>query len=59
KLSNLIRGQEGTKEYEHTASEKFVLLDDLIISFEVQRGRKFYLEAVTYGDSLGNCKLKI
>ncbi len=56
KLSNLIRGQEGTKE---TAGEKFVLLDDSIISFEVQRGKKFYLKAVTYGDSLENTEVKV
>ncbi len=56
KLSNLIRGQEGTKE---TAGEKFVLLDDSIISFEVQRGKKFYLKAVTYGDSLDNTEAKV
>ncbi|WP_338482318.1 glycoside hydrolase TIM-barrel-like domain-containing protein [Wolbachia endosymbiont (group A) of Ophion costatus] len=59
KLSNLIRGQEGTKEYQHTAGEKFVLLDDSIISFEVQRGKKFYLKAVTYGDSLENTEVKV
>ncbi|WP_255324773.1 phage tail protein [Wolbachia endosymbiont of Drosophila simulans] len=59
KLSDLIRGQEGTKEYEHTEGEKFTLLDDSIISFEVQRGRKFYLKAVTYGDSLENTETKI
>ncbi|UFO00581.1 MULTISPECIES: glycoside hydrolase TIM-barrel-like domain-containing protein [unclassified Wolbachia] len=59
KLSNLIRGQEGTKKYEHTAGEKFILLDDSIISFEVQKGRKFYLKAVTYGDSLDNTETKI
>jgi hypothetical protein len=41
KLSNLIRGQEDTGEYEHTAGEKFTLLDDLIISFEVQLGKNF------------------
>ncbi|MDX5507113.1 MAG: hypothetical protein O7149_00600, partial [Wolbachia endosymbiont of Hylaeus sinuatus] len=58
-LSNLIRGQEGTKEYQHTAGEKFVLLDDSIISFEVQRGKKFYLKAVTYGDSLENTEVKV
>ncbi|KAF5269380.1 hypothetical protein FQR65_LT17957 [Abscondita terminalis] len=40
KLSNLIRGQEGTKEYDHATGEKFILLDDSIISFEVQRGKK-------------------
>ncbi|MFP3016448.1 MAG: glycoside hydrolase TIM-barrel-like domain-containing protein [Wolbachia sp.] len=56
KLSNLIRGQEGTKD---TAGEKFVLLDDSIISFEVQPGRKFYLKAVTYGDSLDNTEAKV
>ncbi|WP_425385986.1 phage tail baseplate protein [Wolbachia endosymbiont (group A) of Barypeithes pellucidus] len=56
KLSNLIRGQEGTKD---TAGEKFVLLDDSIISFEVQRGKKFYLKAVTYGDSLENTEAKV
>ncbi|WP_353285414.1 glycoside hydrolase TIM-barrel-like domain-containing protein [Wolbachia endosymbiont (group A) of Beris morrisii] len=56
KLSNLIRGQEGTKD---TAGEKFVLLDDSIISFEVQRGKKFYLKAVTYGDSLDNTEAKV
>ncbi len=44
KLSNLIRGQEGTKEYEHTGGEKFILLDDSIISFEVQRGKNFTLK---------------
>lgn len=59
KLSNLIRGQEGTKEYEHTGGEKFTLLDDSIISFEVQSGRKFYLKAVTYGDSLDNTEAKV
>ncbi|ONI56462.1 hypothetical protein N500_0462 [Wolbachia pipientis wUni] len=59
KLSNLIRGQEGTKEYQHTAGEKFVLLDDSIISFEVQRGKKFYLKAVTYGESLENTEVKV
>ncbi|WP_353274607.1 hypothetical protein [Wolbachia endosymbiont (group B) of Hofmannophila pseudospretella] len=47
------------KEYEHTEGEKFTLLDDSIISFEVQRGRKFYLKAVTYGDSLENTETKI
>jgi transcriptional regulator with PAS, ATPase and Fis domain len=41
KLSDLIRGQEGTKEYKHTAGGKFVLLDDSIISFEVQREKSF------------------
>lgn len=56
KLSNLIRGQEGTKD---TAGEKFVLLDNSIISFEVQRGKKFYLKAVTYGDSLDNTEAKV
>ncbi|MDE5057121.1 hypothetical protein OZD68_06095 [Wolbachia endosymbiont of Drosophila bicornuta] len=50
KLSNLIRGQEDTKEYDHATGEKFILLDDSIISFEVQMGKKFYLKAVTYGD---------
>nr|WP_231834410.1 phage tail protein [Wolbachia endosymbiont of Culex quinquefasciatus] len=59
KLSGLIRGQKGTKKYEHTAGEKFVLLDHSIISFEVQRGKKFYLKAVTYGDSLDNTKAKL
>lgn len=59
KLSNLIRGQEGTKEYKHTAGEKFTLLDDSIISFEVQRGKKFYLKAVTYGGSLSNTEAKV
>ncbi|WP_395463601.1 glycoside hydrolase TIM-barrel-like domain-containing protein [Wolbachia endosymbiont of Cantharis cryptica] len=59
KLSDLIRGQESTKEYEHTAGEKFTLLDDSIISFEVQKGRKFYLKAVTYGDSLDNTEAKV
>ncbi len=59
KLSNLIRGQEGTKEYQHTAGEKFTLLDDSVISFEVQRGKKFYLKAVTYGDSLENTEVKV
>lgn len=59
KLSNLIRGQEGTKEYQHTAGEKFVLLDDSIISFEVQPGKNFYLKAVTYGDSLDNTEAKV
>ncbi|WP_341821393.1 phage tail protein [Wolbachia endosymbiont (group A) of Myopa testacea] len=59
KLSSLIRGQEGTKEYEHTGGEKFTLLDDSIISFEVQSGRKFYLKAVTYGDSLDNTEAKV
>ena len=58
KLSNLVRGQEGTKKYEHTSGEKFVLLDDSIISFEVQRGKKFFLKAVTYGDSLDNTSTK-
>ncbi|XCA33063.1 MAG: glycoside hydrolase TIM-barrel-like domain-containing protein [Wolbachia endosymbiont of Polyergus mexicanus] len=56
KLSNLIRGQEGTKD---ATGEKFVLLDDSIISFEVQRGKKFYLKAVTYGDSLDNTEAKV
>ncbi|TVS98763.1 hypothetical protein COM42_000945, partial [Wolbachia pipientis] len=55
-LIDLIRGQEGTKE---TAGEKFILLDDSIISFEVQEGRKFYLKAVTYGDSLENTETKV
>ncbi|BEP32579.1 MAG: hypothetical protein WBIAU2_08060 [Wolbachia endosymbiont of Drosophila biauraria] len=59
KLSNLIRGQEGTKEYQHTAGEKFTLLDDSVISFEVQMGKKFYLKAVTYGDSLENTEVKV
>ncbi|BET34873.1 hypothetical protein wScaTNS_00860 [Wolbachia pipientis] len=59
KLSDLIRGQKGTKKYEHTAGEKFVLLDHSIISFKVQRGKKFYLKAVTYGDSLDNTKAKL
>ncbi|WP_353287969.1 phage tail protein [Wolbachia endosymbiont (group B) of Gerris lacustris] len=59
KLSNLIREQEGTKKYEYTSGEKFVLLDDSIISFEVQEGRKFYLKAVTYGDSLENTETKV
>ncbi|WP_250778808.1 GTA baseplate fiber-binding domain-containing protein [Wolbachia pipientis] len=59
KLSDLIRGQEGTKEYKHTAGEKFVLLDDSIISFEVQRGKKFYLKAATYGGSLDNVEAGI
>ncbi|WP_265015280.1 phage tail protein [Wolbachia endosymbiont (group B) of Camptogramma bilineatum] len=58
-LIDLIRGQEGTKKYEHTTGEKFILLDDSIISFEVQKGRKFYLKAVTYGDSLENTKAKL
>ncbi|WP_353273651.1 glycoside hydrolase TIM-barrel-like domain-containing protein [Wolbachia endosymbiont (group A) of Agelastica alni] len=59
KLSNLIRGQEDTKEYDHATGEKFVLLDDSIISFEVQIGKKFYLKAVTYGDSLENTEVKV
>nr|WP_246433152.1 hypothetical protein [Wolbachia endosymbiont of Spodoptera picta] len=59
KLRDLIRGQKGTKKYEHTAGEKFVLLDHSIISFKVQRGKKFYLKAVTYGDSLDNTKAKL
>ncbi|MEY2393045.1 GTA baseplate fiber-binding domain-containing protein [Wolbachia endosymbiont of Tettigetta isshikii] len=59
KLSDLIRGQEGTKEYKYTAGEKFVLLDDSIISFEVQREKKFYLKAVTYGGSLDNVEAEI
>ncbi len=59
KLSNLIRGQEDTKEYDHATGEKFVLLDDSIISFEVQMGKKFYLKAVTYGDSLDNTETKM
>ncbi|WP_245970111.1 GTA baseplate fiber-binding domain-containing protein [Wolbachia endosymbiont of Bemisia tabaci] len=59
KLSNLIRGQESTKRYEHTTGEKFVLLDDSIISFEVQKGKKLYLKAVTYGDSLDNTETKV
>ncbi|WP_250296796.1 glycoside hydrolase/phage tail family protein [Wolbachia endosymbiont of Oedothorax gibbosus] len=59
KLSNLIRGQEGTKEHEHIGGEKFTLLDDSIISFEVQRGKKFFLKAVTYGDSLDNTEAKV
>lgn len=59
KLSDLVREQEGTKKYEHTTGEKFILLDDSIISFEVQRGRKFFLKAVTYGDSLENTETKI
>ncbi|WP_265024657.1 glycoside hydrolase/phage tail family protein [Wolbachia endosymbiont (group A) of Eupithecia tripunctaria] len=59
KLSNLIRGQEDTKEYDHATGEKFVLLDDSIISFEVQMGKKFYLKAVTYGDSLENTEVKV
>ncbi len=58
-LSSLIRGQEGTKKHEHTAGEKFILLDDSIISFEVQRGKKFYLKAVTYSDSLNNTEAKL
>ncbi|WP_353281104.1 glycoside hydrolase TIM-barrel-like domain-containing protein [Wolbachia endosymbiont (group B) of Horisme vitalbata] len=58
-LIDLIRGQEGTKKYEHTSGEKFILLDYSIISFEVQKGRKFYLKAVTYGDSLDNTETKI
>jgi|GEM_PF-3685794 len=32
KLSNLIRGQKGTKGYDHATGEKFILLDDSIIS---------------------------
>ncbi|WP_353271738.1 glycoside hydrolase TIM-barrel-like domain-containing protein [Wolbachia endosymbiont (group A) of Nomada goodeniana] len=56
KLSNLIRGQEGTKD---TAGEKFVLLDDSIISFEVQPGKQLFLKAVTYGDSLDNTETKM
>jgi hypothetical protein len=56
KLSNLIRGQEGTKD---ATGEKFVLLDDSIISFEVQRGKKFFLKAVTYGNSLENTEAKV
>lgn len=59
KLSDLIKEQEGTKKYEHTSGEKFILLDDSIISFEVQKGRKFYLKAVTCGDSLDNTETKI
>ncbi|MGL9688457.1 MAG: phage tail baseplate protein [Wolbachia sp.] len=59
KLSDLIRGQEGTKEYKHTVGEKLVLLDNSIISFEVQRGKKFYLKAVIYGGSLGNVEAGI
>lgn len=59
KLSNLIRGQEGTKEYQHTTGEKFVLLDDSIISFEVQPGKRLFLKAVTYGDSLDNTEAKV
>lgn len=58
-LIDLIRGQEGTKKYEHTSGEKFILLDDSIISFEVQKGKKLYLKAVTYGDSLENTETKI
>lgn len=59
KLSNLVRGQEGTREYEHTTGEKFTLLDDLIISLEVQPGKQFFLKAVTYGDSLDNTEAKV
>ncbi|WP_041571440.1 phage tail baseplate protein [Wolbachia endosymbiont of Brugia malayi] len=33
KMSNLIRGQEGTEEYEYTAGEKLTLLDDSIVPF--------------------------
>jgi len=56
KLSDLTRGQKGTKD---ATGEKFVLLDDSIISFEVQKGKKFYLKAVTYGDSLDNTEAKV
>lgn len=59
KLSNLIRGQEDTKEYDHATGEKFVLLDDSIISFEVQPGKQLFLKAVTYGDSLDNTETKM
>ncbi|WP_224721427.1 phage tail protein [Candidatus Wolbachia massiliensis] len=59
KLSNLTRGQKDTKEYDHATGEKFVLLDDSIISFEVQPGKRFYLKAVTYGDSLDNTEGKV
>jgi len=56
KLSDLTRGQKGTKD---ATCEKFVLLDDSIIPFEVQKGKKFYLKAVTYGDSLDNTEAKV
>ncbi|WP_255453551.1 hypothetical protein [Wolbachia endosymbiont of Atemnus politus] len=56
KLINLIREQEGNIE---TAGEKFTLLDDSIIYFEVQAGRKFFLKAVTYHDSLDNTEAKL
>uniref|UniRef100_A0A1A9VK31 GTA TIM-barrel-like domain-containing protein n=1 Tax=Glossina austeni TaxID=7395 RepID=A0A1A9VK31_GLOAU len=56
KLSDLTREQKGTKD---ATGEKFILLDDSIISFEVRRGKKFYLKAVTYGDSLDNTEAKV
>lgn len=59
KLSGITRGQQGTNEYVHTAGEKFILLDDSIVSFEMIPGKKFFLKAVTYGDSLENTKAKM
>ncbi|WP_353283390.1 glycoside hydrolase TIM-barrel-like domain-containing protein [Wolbachia endosymbiont (group A) of Pogonocherus hispidulus] len=56
KLSDLTRGQKGTKD---ATGEKFVLLDDSIISFEVQPGKQLFLKAVTYGDSLDNTEAKV
>lgn len=54
KLSAIIRGQKDTKQYDHTFGEKFVLLDDSIVSFKVMPGKKFFLKAVTYSSSLDN-----
>ncbi|AWW50846.1 glycoside hydrolase/phage tail family protein [Wolbachia endosymbiont of Folsomia candida] len=59
KLSKLAREQKGTKKYDLTAGGKFVLLDDSIISFEVQSGKQIFLKAVTYGDSLSNTEAKV
>ncbi|MBD0391232.1 glycoside hydrolase TIM-barrel-like domain-containing protein [Wolbachia endosymbiont of Pentalonia nigronervosa] len=58
KLNGLVRGQQGTEEYTHVAGEKFTLLDDSIVSFAVTPGKKFFLKAVTYGDSLENTEAK-
>jgi hypothetical protein len=54
KLSKIMRKQKGTKKYDLTAGEKFVLLDDRVVSCEVEPGKQFFLKAVTYGDSLSN-----
>ncbi|MDN5248275.1 MAG: glycoside hydrolase TIM-barrel-like domain-containing protein [Wolbachia endosymbiont of Tyrophagus putrescentiae] len=59
KLSNLKREQQGTKKYTHHPGEKFTLLDDAVVPFKAIPGKKIFLKAVTYGDSLENTEAKM